>query len=50
MTKEGNLSARKLRAYAFLAAIRSILTEIPIGSRNMEIGLALREACLTDPV
>ena len=48
ITKEGNsnatLCARKTRAYAILAEIRSILTEIPLGSRKMEIGLALRDA------
>ena len=48
VTKEANsnatLSARKTRAYAILAEIRSILTEIPLGSRKMEIGLALRDA------
>jgi hypothetical protein len=36
--------ARKIRAYAILAEIRALLSEIPLGSRRMEIGLALREA------
>ena len=48
VTKEANsnatLVARKSRAYAILAEIRAILTEIPLGSRRMEIGLALRDA------
>ena len=48
VTKEANsnatLVARKSRAYAILAEIRAILTEIPLGSRQMEIGLALRDA------
>ena len=38
------LVARKIRAYAILAEIRALLSEIPLGSRRMEIGLALREA------
>ena len=48
VTKDANsnatLCARKSRAYAILAEIRSILTEIPLGSRKVEIGLALRDA------
>ena len=48
VTKEADsnatLVARKSRAYAILAEIRAILTEIPLGSRRMEIGLALRDA------
>ena len=48
VTKEANsnatLVARKSRAYAILAEIRALLTEIPLGSKRMEIGLALRDA------
>ena len=48
ITKDANsnatLAARKSRAYAILAEIRAFLTEIPLGSRRMEIGLALRDA------
>ena len=36
--------ACKTRAYAILAEIRALLSEIPLGSRRLEIGLALRDA------
>ena len=48
MTKEANsnatLVARKSCAYAILPEIRGILSEIPLGSRRIEIELALRDA------
>ena len=48
VTKDANsnatLCARKSRAYAILTEIRAILSEISLGSRKVEIGLALRDA------
>ena len=48
VTKKANsnatLVAWKSCVYAILAEIRAILTEIPLGSRRMEIGLALWDA------
>ena len=48
VTSEANsnetLIARKTRAYAILAEIRALLSKIPLGSRRLEIGLALRDA------
>ena len=48
ITSEANsnetLIARKTWAYAILAEIRALLKEIPLGSRRLEIGLALRDA------
>ena len=48
VTKEASsnatLVAHKSRDYAILAEIRAILTDIPLGSKRMEIGLALRDA------
>ena len=48
VTSEANsndtLIARKTRAYAILAEIRALLSEIPLGSRRLEIGLALKDA------
>ena len=38
------LIAHKVRAYAILTEIRALLSEIPLGSRRLEIGLALRDA------
>ena len=38
------LIARKTWEYAILAEIRALLNEIPLGSRRLEIGLALRDA------
>ena len=48
VTSQGNsnetLIARKVRAYAILSEIRALLQDIPLGSRRVEIGLALRDA------
>ena len=48
VTKKANsnatLVAWKSCVYAILSEIRAILTEIPLGSRRMEIGLALWDA------
>ena len=48
ITKDANsnttLVARNIHAYAILAKIRALLSEIPLGSRRMENGLVLREA------
>ena len=38
------LAARIIRGNAIFVEIRSILSEIPLGTRRAEIGLALREA------
>jgi hypothetical protein len=48
VTSQGNsnetLITRKARAFAILSEIRALLQDIPLGSRRMEIGLALRDA------
>ena len=48
MTSQGNsnetLIARKVCAYAILSEIRALLQDIALGSRQVEIGLALRDA------
>ena len=38
------LIPRKFRAFAILAEIKALHNEIPLGSRKVEVGLALREA------
>ena len=38
------LIGRKTRAYKILAEILALLSEIPLGSRRLDIGLALRDA------
>ena len=48
VTKSANANetqkACKIRLYAILSEIRSILHEIPLGKWKLEIGLALRNA------
>jgi hypothetical protein len=48
VTKHANandtLMARKARAFAILSEIKVLLYDIPLGSRKVETGLALREA------
>ena len=48
VTNEANanetLIARKARAYAILTEIRALLSEIPLGTKRFEIGMALRGA------
>ena len=48
VTSQGNsnetLITRKAHAYAILSEIRALLQDIPLGSRRMEIKLALRDA------
>ena len=43
-TAKDTIAARLSRGNAILVEIRSILSEIPLGTRRTEIGLALREA------
>ena len=43
-TSNETLITCKARAYAILSEIRALLQDIPLGSRRMEIGLALRDA------
>ena len=48
ITKEGNsnetIKERVKRAYGILAQIKALMTEVPLGKRRVEIGLALRDA------
>ena len=48
ITKNANsnetIIQRKARGFAILSEMKSLLSEIPLGSRRMEIGLSLRDA------
>ena len=48
ITKDGNsnetIKERVKRAYGILAQIKALMTEVPLGKRRVEIGLALRDA------
>ena len=48
ITKEGNsnetIKERIKRGYGILAQIRALMSEVPLGKRRVEIGLALRDA------
>ena len=48
ITKNANpketLEARKIRGYAILSEIKTLLCDIPLGRKRVEIGLSLRDA------
>ena len=44
INKTGNIKATVARGYGIISEIRAIISEVPLGRYNLEIGLQLRQA------